>query len=80
MFMITSVTRHQQRFSMRNTKINGRNNAAPIMQSMIRAAWRLPKRSPEIGVAMRQELIVNACVLIEYPKVHIYSLETFYFI
>jgi hypothetical protein len=65
---------------MRNTKINGRNNAAPIMQSMIRAAWRLPKRSPEIGVAMRQELIVNVCVLIEYLKVHIYSLETFYFI
>jgi hypothetical protein len=31
-------------------------------------------------VAMRRELIVNACVLIEYPKVHIYSLETFYFI
>jgi hypothetical protein len=27
-FMITSVTRHQQRFSMRNTKVNGRKNAA----------------------------------------------------
>jgi hypothetical protein len=74
-FMITSVTHHQQRFSMRNTKINGRNNAAPIMQ-----AWHLPERSPETGVAMRRELIVNACVLIEYPKVHIYSPETFYFI
>jgi hypothetical protein len=61
-FMITSVTRHQQRFSMKNTKINGRNNAAPITQSMIEAAWRLPERSPEIGVAMRRELIVNACV------------------
>jgi hypothetical protein len=60
-FMITSVTRHQQCFSMRNTKVNGRNNAAPIMQSMIGAAWRLPKRSPETGVAMRRELIVNAC-------------------
>jgi hypothetical protein len=28
MFMITSVTRHQQCFSTRNTKVNGRNNAA----------------------------------------------------
>jgi hypothetical protein len=62
MFMITSVTRHQQPFSMRKTKVNGRNNATPIMQSMIGAAWRLPKRSPKIGVAMRRELIVNACV------------------
>jgi hypothetical protein len=55
-FMITSVTRHQQCISMRNTKINGRNNAAPIMQSMqsiIGAAWRLPERSLETGVAMR---------------------------
>jgi hypothetical protein len=79
--MITSVTRHQQRFSMRNTKVNGRNNAASIMQSMIGAAWRLPERSPEIGVAMRRELIVNAClhVFIEYPKINIYSPETFYF-
>jgi hypothetical protein len=56
-FMITSVTRHQQCFSMRNTKVNGRSNAAPIG-----AAWRLPERSPETGVAMRRELIVNACV------------------
>jgi hypothetical protein len=51
--MITSVTRHQQRFSMRNTKVNGRNNAAPITQGMIGAAWHLPGRNPEIGVAMR---------------------------
>jgi hypothetical protein len=79
-FMITSFTRHQQRFSTRNTKVNGRNNAALIMQSMIGAAWHLPERSPETGVVMRRELIVNACVLIEYPKVHIYSPETFYFI
>jgi hypothetical protein len=79
-FMITSVTHHQQRCSTRNTKVNYRNNAALIMQSMIEAAWRLPERSPETGVAMHRELIVNACVLIEYPKVHIYSLETFYFI
>jgi hypothetical protein len=50
------------------------------MQSMIGVAWRLPERSPETGVVMRQELIVNACVFIEYPKVHIYSPKTFYFI
>jgi hypothetical protein len=60
-FMIAIITRHQQRFSMRNTKVNGRNNVAPIMQSMIGAAWRLPERSPETRVAMRRELIVNAC-------------------
>jgi hypothetical protein len=79
-FTITSVTRHQQRFNTRNTKVNGRNNAALIMQSMIGAAWRLPETSLEIGVAMCRELIVNACVLIEYPKGHIYSPKTFYFI
>jgi hypothetical protein len=79
-FMITSITRHQQHFSMRNTKVNSRNNAALIKQSMIRVAWRLPERSHETGVAMRRELIVNACVCIEYPKVHIYNPETFYFI
>jgi hypothetical protein len=50
------------------------------MQSMIGATWCLPERSPETGVAMRQELIVNVCVCIEYPKIHIYSLETFYLI
>jgi hypothetical protein len=79
-FMTTSVARHQQHFSMRNTKVYGRNSAALIMQIMIGAAWRLPERGPETGVAMRQELIVIACVFIEYPKVHIYSPETFYFI
>jgi hypothetical protein len=79
-FMITSVTRHQQCFNTRNTKVNGRNNAALIMQSMIGVAWCLPERSPETGVAMSRELIVNACVFIEYPKVHIYNPETFYFI
>jgi hypothetical protein len=36
--MITSVTHHQQCFSTRNTKVKGRNNAAPITQGMIRAA------------------------------------------
>jgi hypothetical protein len=36
--MITTVTRHQQRFSMRNTKVKGRNNAALITQGMIGAA------------------------------------------
>jgi hypothetical protein len=61
-FMITSVTRHQQCFSTRNTKVNGRNNATPIMRSMIGAAWHLPERSPKTGVAMHRELIVNACM------------------
>jgi hypothetical protein len=60
--MITSVTRHQQCFSTRNTKVNGRNNAAPITQGMIRVAWRFPERNPETGVAMRREL-VSECVL-----------------
>jgi hypothetical protein len=56
-FMITSVTHYQQRFSMRNIKVNGKNNVV-----MIGAAWRLLERSPETGVAMRRDLIVNACV------------------
>jgi hypothetical protein len=50
------------------------------MQSVIGAAWRLLERSPKTEVAMRRELIVNACVSIEYLKVHIYSLKTFYLI
>jgi hypothetical protein len=59
--MITSVTRHQQRFSMRNIKVNGRNNVAPITQGMIGAAWRLPRRNAETGAAMRREL-ASECV------------------
>jgi hypothetical protein len=51
--MITSVTHHQQRFSTRNTEIKG---------GVIGAAWRLPGRNPETGVAMRRELICE-CVL-----------------
>jgi hypothetical protein len=47
---------------MRNAKVNGRNNAALIMQSMTGAAWRLLERILETGMAMRRELIVNACV------------------
>jgi hypothetical protein len=60
--MITNVTRHQQRFSIRNTKVNGRNNIVPITQGMIGAACRLPGRNPEIGVVMHRELICE-CVL-----------------
>jgi hypothetical protein len=59
--MITSVTRHQQRFSTRNTKVNGRNNAALITQCMIGAACHLPGRNPETGVAMHREL-VSECI------------------
>jgi hypothetical protein len=36
--MITSVTLHQQCFSMRNIKVKGRNNVVPITQGMIGAA------------------------------------------
>jgi hypothetical protein len=60
--MIISVTRHQQCFSMRNTKVNGRNNAALITQGMIGTTWCLPGRNPETGVAMRREL-VSECML-----------------
>jgi hypothetical protein len=63
--MITSVTRHQQRFSIRNTKVNGRNSAAPITQGMIRVAWCLPERNPETGVAMRRELVSECVFFIE---------------
>jgi hypothetical protein len=63
--MITSVTRHQQHFSMRNTRVNGRNNAVPITQGMIGAAWRLPGRNPEIGVVMRRELVSECVFFIE---------------
>ena len=45
-FVITSATRHQQRFSTRNTEVQGTNNAAPITQGVIGAAWHLPGRKP----------------------------------
>jgi hypothetical protein len=51
--MITSVTRHQQRFSTRNTEIKGRNNATLIMQG-----------NPEIGVAMRRELVCERVLFV----------------
>jgi hypothetical protein len=35
---ITSVTRHQQRFNTRNTKITDGYNAAPITRGVIGAA------------------------------------------
>jgi hypothetical protein len=64
--MITSVTRHQQRFGMRNTEIKGRNNAAPITQGVIRAAWRLPGRNPETGVAMRQKMVCEHVLFLSF--------------
>jgi hypothetical protein len=63
--MITSVTHHQQRFSMRNTKVNGRNNATPITQGMIGAAWRLPGRNPKTEVAMHREFVCEYVSFIE---------------
>jgi hypothetical protein len=56
--MITSVTRHQQCFSMRNIEIKGRNNAALITQGVIRVACRIPGRNPEIWVAMCWKLVL----------------------
>jgi hypothetical protein len=44
---------------MRNTEMKGRNNAAPITQGVVRAAWRLPGRNPEIGVAMRRKWVLE---------------------
>jgi hypothetical protein len=64
--MITSVTRHQQRFSTRNTKVKGRNNAVLITQGMIGAAWRFPGRNPETGVAMRWELVYECVLFVLY--------------
>jgi hypothetical protein len=63
--MITSVTRHQQRFSTRNTKVNGRNNTARITEDKIGAAWRLPGRNPETGMAMCRELVSECVFFIE---------------
>jgi hypothetical protein len=64
--MITSVTRHQQRFSTRNTKVKGRNNAAPITQDIIEVAWHLPRRNPETGVVMRRELVCECVLFVLY--------------
>jgi hypothetical protein len=64
--MINSVTCHQQCFRTRNTKVKGRNNVALITQGMIRAAWRLPERNPEIGVAMRRELVCECVLFVLY--------------
>jgi hypothetical protein len=66
MLMITSVTRHQQRFSTRKKKVKGRNNAAPITQGMIGVAWRLPGKNPETGVAMHQELVCECVSFVLY--------------
>jgi hypothetical protein len=44
MLMITSITCHQQCFSMRNTEIKGRNNATPTRRdrgSMV-LTWKKP--------------------------------------
>jgi hypothetical protein len=35
------------------------------MQGMIGAAWRLPRRNPETGVAMRRELVCECVSFIE---------------
>jgi hypothetical protein len=63
--MITSVTRHQQHFSTRNTKVNGRNNAAPITQGMIGVAWRFLEETLKQGWRCAESWFVNACPFIE---------------
>jgi hypothetical protein len=59
--MITSVTHHQQCFSMRNTEIKGRNNATPIAQGVIRAAWRLLEETLKQGWRCVENWFVNVC-------------------
>jgi hypothetical protein len=66
--MVTSVTRHQQRFSTRNIKVNGRNNATPITQGMIRVAWHLPGRNLKQGWRCVESWFVNACFLLNNPR------------
>jgi hypothetical protein len=63
--MITSVTQHEQRFSMGNTEIKGKNNATSITQGVIGATCRLPGRNPETGVVMCRELVCE-CVLFAF--------------
>jgi hypothetical protein len=43
-------------------------------------AWRFPGRNPETGVAMRRELVCECMCSLFNNLVHIYSLDTFYFI
>jgi hypothetical protein len=66
MLMITSVTHHQQHFSTRNTKVKGKNNAAPITQGMIGVAWRLPGRNLETVVVMHRELVCECMLFFLY--------------
>jgi hypothetical protein len=60
--------------------MTGKNDVALITQEVIGAAWRLPGKTLEVGVAMRQDFVCR-CVLFvyfhSYPRVHIYSPETF---
>jgi hypothetical protein len=59
--MITSITHHQQRFSMRNTKVNGGNNAwggmAAYLGETLKQGWRCAK-----------SWFVNACPLLNNPR------------
>ena len=53
---ITSITRHQKRFSTSNTKVRARTTL-PWSQEAIRAAWHLDE-TLGLGVAMRRELLL----------------------
>jgi hypothetical protein len=38
----------------------------PITQGVIRAAWHLPGRNPETGVAMCRELVSEGVLFVSY--------------
>jgi hypothetical protein len=61
--MITSVTRHQQRFSMRNIEIKGRNNVAPNTPSGQHGAYL--EETLKQGWRCAESWLVNACFFIE---------------
>jgi hypothetical protein len=56
-FMITSVTRHQQRFSTRNTKVNGRNNGSGRHDAYLKEALKQGWRCAESWLWMRVSLL-----------------------
>jgi hypothetical protein len=59
--MITSVTRHQQRFSMRNTKVNGRNNPTSMTQDIIGRRGAYLEETLKQGWRCTESWIVNVC-------------------
>jgi hypothetical protein len=66
--MVTSVTRHQQCFSMRNTKVKGRDNATPIMQGMIGVAWCLLREALKQGWRCVESWLWMRVCLLNIPR------------